>query len=241
MSRLLPQGPFDIVAAVAFRGCHSHGNSRRPEPTMLRMTAKRVSSQVALSGTLLAASLVSVAANVDGMTPVTGGPQIVLYLIQSFGSGGKSLRLYGLRIDEIHPIPNSPLVTTVGLVQRRELVNLQIVPHSDIRIQLGKRLSWDFTSEEFGPQSSFSRMTIGIPITGIERSPADNLPPWDPRTSPTAMPRNMAGDTRAGGMSLTLLTTVVTFPGKSNAAEIMPPNWRLRLDPVNRVCTLASC
>ena len=208
---------------------------------MQRMTAKRVSSQVVLSGTLLAASLVTLAGNVDGLTPVSGGPQIVLYLTQSLGSGGKSVRLYGLRIDEIHPIPNSPLVTAVGLVQRRELLNLQIVPHSDIRIQLGKRVSWDFTNEAFGPQSSFSRIAIGLPITGIERSPADNLPPWDPRASPSSMPRNSAGDSGAGGMSVALLMTVATFPGRSNAAEIMPPNWRLSLDPVNRVCTLASC
>jgi hypothetical protein len=193
-----------------------------------------------LSAVALAVSAV-IATSAEGMTPVSGGPQIVLYLTQSLGSGGKSVRQYGLRIDEIHPIPNSPLVTTVGLVQRRELVNLQIVPHSDIRLQLGRRLSWDFTSEEFGPQSSFSRMAIGVPITGIARSPAENLPPWDPPASPSSMPRNIAGDTRAGGMSLTLLTTVVTFPGKSNGAEIMPPNWRLSLEPVRGVCDLGSC
>jgi hypothetical protein len=193
-----------------------------------------------LSAVALAVSAV-IATSAEGMTPVSGGPQIVLYLTQSLGPGGKSVRLYGLRIDEIHPIPNSPLVTTVGLVQRRELVNLQIVSHSDIRIQLGRRLSWDFTREEFGPQSSFSRMAIGVPITGIEHSPAENRPPWDPRASPSSMPRNIADDTRAGGMSLTLLTTAVTFAGKSSGAEIMPPNWRLSLEPVRGVCNLGSC
>jgi hypothetical protein len=206
-----------------------------------RITAKRVSSQVVLSGTLLAASLVSVAGNIDGMTPVSGGPQIVLYLTQSLGSGGKSVRLYGVRIDEIRPIPNSPLVTTVGLVQRRELVNLQIVPHSDIRIQLGKRLTWDFTSEEFGPQSSLPRVAIGLPITDSTRSQADRLQPWDPRASPSSMPRNIAGDSGAGGMSVTLLITLVTFPGRSNSLEIMPPNGRLSLEPVSGVCNLGSC
>ena len=72
-----------------------------------------------------------IAPSAHAMTPVAGGPQIVLYISQSLGSGSTSVRLYGLRIDEIHPIPNTPLVTTVGLVQRRELVNLQIVPHSE--------------------------------------------------------------------------------------------------------------
>jgi hypothetical protein len=121
------------------------------------------------------------------------------------------------------------------------LVNLQIVPHSDIRIQLGRRLTWDFTNEEFGPQASWSRVTIGLPISGIKRSQADNLQPWDLRAPPSSMPRNIAGDSGAGSMSATLLTTVVAFPGRPNSVEIMPPNWRLRLEPVRGVCDLGSC
>jgi len=193
-----------------------------------------------LPAVALAVSAV-IATSAQGMTPVSGGPQMVLYVTQSLGSGSTSVRLYGVRIDEIHPIPNSPLVTAVGLVQRRELVNLQIVPHSDIRIQLGRRLTWDFTNEEFGPQASWSRVTIGLPISGIKRSQADNLQPWDLRAPPSSMPRNIAGDSGAGSMSATLLTTVVAFPGRPNSVEIMPPNWRLRLEPVRGACDLGSC
>jgi hypothetical protein len=194
-----------------------------------------------LSAIALAASAVF-ATSAEAMTPVSGGPQIVLYMTQSLWSGGKPVRLYGVRIDEIRPLPNSPLVTTVGLVQRRELLNLQVVPHSDVRIQLGRRLTWDFTSEEFGPQSGFSRLAIGLPITNVKSSQTDNLQPWDqPRAFLSSKPRNIAGDSGAGGMSVTLLTTVATFPGRSNAVEILPTNRRLSLEPVSSVCNLGSC
>lgn len=140
---------------------------------------------------LAAAGLVATSS--EAMTPVSGGPQIVLYFTQSLWSTGKPERLYGVRIDAIRPLPNSPLVTAVGLVQRRELLSLQIVPHSDIRLQLGRRISWDFTREEFGPQSGLSRVTIGLPITAFRRSEVDHLQPWDPRAPPS------------------ILTTVVSF------------------------------
>ena len=139
-------------------------------------------------------ALVATSSEATTMTPVAGGPQIVLYFTQSLWSTGKPERLYGVRIDAIRPLPNSPLVTAAGLVQRRELLNLQIVPHSDIRIQLGRRVSWDFTREEFGSQSgSLSRVTIGLPITAFRRPEVDHLQPWDPRTPPS------------------ILTTVVSF------------------------------
>jgi hypothetical protein len=136
---------------------------------------------------LAVAALVATSSQGATMTPVSGGPQIVLYFTQSLWSSGKPERLYGVRLDAIRPLPNSPLVTAVGLVQRRELLNLQIGPHSDIRLQLGRRVSWDFTREEFGPQSGLPRVTIGLPITAFERSETDHLQPWDPRTPPSIL------------------------------------------------------
>ena len=142
---------------------------------------------------LILCCAVATSAQAMTMTPVSGGPQIVLYFTQSLWSSGKSERLFGVRIDEIRPLPNSPLVTAVGLVQRRELVNLQFIPRSDIRIQLGRRVTWDFSSKEFGSASGRPRVTIGLPITGLKRSQADALQPRDPRTSAS------------------ILTTVVSF------------------------------
>jgi len=150
-----------------------------------------------------------VSASAEAVTPVSGGPQVVLYFTQSLWSSGKPERRYGVRIDEIRPLPNSPLITVAGLVQRRELLNLQIVPGSDIRLQLGRRVTWDFSRKEFGSASGLSRITIGFPISGLKGSETDSLQPWDPRTAPTSIPRNTAGDSDGGGMSVSLLTTVV--------------------------------
>ena len=136
------------------------------------------------------ASMVSIrpacAGNVVGAAPTSRSPQVMLYVSLPLGSRGSSSQpLYGLRIGELRTPRTTPQLTAIAPIQR-ELIDLQILAHSDVRIEFGKRLIWNITRGAFGPQSSEAVLAIGMPIKGIGLSELANQQPWDPGTSGTS-------------------------------------------------------
>lgn len=123
------------------------------------------------------------AGSVVGTAPASCGPQFMLYVTVPLSSrGNASLPLYGLRMGEFRKRPTTTQLVAVAPVQR-ELIDLQIVPHSDVRIQFGRRLIWDIPRGSFGPRSSMATLAIGVPIrsTGLSDPLNQQLrQPWDP-------------------------------------------------------------
>jgi hypothetical protein len=180
-----------------------------------RNSANRFKSRIFLSGAALAAAAAASAGNIVGMAPSCSSPQIMLYVSQSLGSHGTSFRVYGLRIEEVRALTTSPQSAVVGSLRRSELIDLRIVPHSQIRIELARRLTWDLTHEAFGTQASPS---LGLQIKSISFQDPPRLQPWDPRVSGLSV---MGGhpDPQAGGVSVAVAAAVVTLPWTSSAAR----------------------
>jgi hypothetical protein len=126
--------------------------------------------------------------------PVSCGPQFMLYVTLPLSSGGSSsLPRYGLRIGEFRKRPITTQLVAVAPVQR-ELIDLTIVAHSDVRVEFGRRLVWDIPRGAFGPQSSLATFAIGVPIKVSDAVNQQLRQPWDP--APSAMSASAGDPTR---------------------------------------------
>jgi hypothetical protein len=207
-----------------------------------RNTANRFTSRLLLSAASVAASAAACAGNFVGMAPTSHAPQIMLYVSQPLWSPGKSSRVYGLRIEEVQDLPPSLQPAAAGSLRSSVLVDLQLVPHSDIRIEFGRRFIWDFTHAAFGPQPSSSTLAIGLTIHTTRFPDPAPLQPWDLRAPGLSL---MAGRLvpvpQPGGVSVTVPAAVtlrwtpsVGRPGTtvSGFATLLPPS---------RVCGFWTC
>jgi hypothetical protein len=210
---------------------------------VLRNGANRFTSRILLSAASVAASAAAGAGDIVGMAPTSRSPQIMFYVSQTLWSPGTSLRVYGLRIEEVRSLPTSPQSAVAGSLRRSELFDLQIVPHSDIRIEFGRRLIWDFTHEAFGPQPSPSSVAIGLTIHRIRFPDPVRLQPWDlGAPGRSLMAGRLDPDPQTGGASVTVAATVVTLRLKPSVGSPGTSVSSLStLSPTSRVCGLWTC
>ena len=146
--------------------------------------------------------------------PASCGPQIMLYVSLPMGSqGSSSLPRYGLRVGEFRRRPTTTQLVAMPPTQR-ELVDLQMVAHADVRIEFGRRLIWNITRQTVGPQSSRAALTIGVPIRGVRLSDTVNQQPWDPGNSGmSALTDNPIPRRRVEGQSLAILKMIIPSHG----------------------------
>jgi hypothetical protein len=107
----------------------------------------------------------------------------MLYISHSVGGGGGSSHpTFGLRVDQIHQGGNYGDPDGGDPMQHRELVNWQMEAHSnfhisDVRVQLGRRVTYDVTNRSFGSARSRSTMALGVPtLRGSPSAPAGARP-----------------------------------------------------------------
>jgi len=206
-----------------------------------RNAANRFTSRILLGLASVVASAAACAGNIVGMAPTSRSPQIMLYVSQTLWSPGTSFRVYGLRIEEVRALPMSPQPGVAGSLRRSELFDLQIVPHSDMRVEFGRRLIWDFTREAFGPQSIPSSLAIGLTIQSIRFSDPARLQPWGLRAPGLSLlAGRLVPDPQASGVSVTVAAAIVTLrwmPISSGTAV----SGLTTLLPLSRVCGLWTC
>lgn len=201
---------------------------------MRRNAAIGLTCRIFLSGTSMAAGTAAYAGNIAGMAPTSRCPQIMVYVSQPLWSSGTSFRVYGLRVETVRAQPTSPQSAGVGFLRRSELLDLQIVPHSDIRIGFARRLIWDFTQEAFGPQSSLS---IVLPIKRLSSPDPARLQPWDLRASGLSlMAGSLVPDPRA------VAAAVVTLQWTPSAGKTVTAVSGLAISsPLSHICSLWTC
>lgn len=207
---------------------------------MQRNAANRFTSRILLSAVSVAASAAACAGNIVGMAPTSRSLQIMFYVSQPLWSPGTSFRVYGLRLEEVRAQPTSPQSAAVSSLRRRELLDLQLVPHSDIRVELGRRLIWDFTREAFGPQSSVSIM---LPIKSTTFPDPARLQPWVVRASGLSlMAGRLVPDPQARGVSVTVAAAVLTLRWTPSVGKrVTAVSGLATLLPLSRVCGLWTC
>lgn len=129
-------------------------------------------ASAALAGTL-ACSPPCNAAQPLAAAPAVHGPEIMLYFSQPIGPS-TSTRSFGLRIDQ-HSLPAllpAPTTNPSDLSGRRELLNLRMAAHQGIRLDFGRRLSWDFAAHRLGTPSEAAAVRIRTASQLTARSPA---------------------------------------------------------------------
>lgn len=112
-------------------------------------------------------------------TPGINGPEIMLYIALPIGPSAPA-RSYGLRIDQ-HSLPSRLPASTANandLSGRRELLNLRMAAHENLRIDIGRRVSWDFNRRQFNVPGGLPLMKPNLvrPMLAAGALPALALP-----------------------------------------------------------------
>jgi hypothetical protein len=92
----------------------------------------------------------------------------MLYFSHSVGAGGAARPTFGLKVDQLRQGANSGDPEAGDVMQRHELVNWQMEAHSnmhisDLRVQLGHRVTYDLTHRAFGSPATRSTLQLGVP------------------------------------------------------------------------------
>jgi hypothetical protein len=137
-------------------------------------SASRVFEQLLLFSGLLGWALVCRAADAISAVPGAHGPQMMLYIKQPLGARGAT-RVYGLRLEQMatSATPTAPMPGALPgeLARQREIVDLQIRHDSDVRLEFGRRATWNIGRHEFGPSGNQPGMTIRLPMA-VQPTPA---------------------------------------------------------------------
>jgi hypothetical protein len=100
----------------------------------------------------------------------------MFYFSQPIGPSAPA-RSYGLRIDQ-HSLPAllpAATANAADLAGRREIINLRMAAHEDLRLDLGRRVSWDFSRRQFNLSGDLPAMTprfrVGGPASAATPAP----------------------------------------------------------------------
>jgi hypothetical protein len=99
-----------------------------------------------------------------GNPPGMQGREISFYISQPIGPGSAN-RSFGFRLDQ-HSNPGSlpgGTGSAAELSGRRELLNLRMAAHENLRIDFGRRVSWDFGRRQFTQPGEMLMMKGGFP------------------------------------------------------------------------------
>jgi len=115
-------------------------------------------------------------AHADTLTAAPGpqGPEVMLYFKQPLGAP-RTARVYGLRIDQASLTPAVPGATNVALIGRRELLDLEVGGPAGMRLDIGRRLTWDFSRHQFNSPGS-TEMAVRLPAATSSTARALALP-----------------------------------------------------------------
>jgi hypothetical protein len=139
----------------------------------------RVVQRLRLLSGLLCWPLVCPAADGLQTVPAAHGPLMMLYLKQPLGARGAT-RIWGLRLQQAAPSPTQPAAlvgtmpagSTSAMPNQRAIVDLQIRRSADVRLEFGRRVTWNIGRHEFGLTANQPNMALRLPL---QPAPADML------------------------------------------------------------------
>ena len=116
-----------------------------------------------LASVLLSAMPTCFAGGAIGPATSVGGPWILFYIGVPLGPGGGG-HVFGLRIERPLRVPGPQASFPLVLNQNRELIDLQFRPHSDVRIEFDRRVTWNLGRQEFGLNNSRPGIVLHLPL-----------------------------------------------------------------------------
>jgi hypothetical protein len=101
------------------------------------------------------------------VAPSAHGPLMMLYVRVPLGAHGAG-RVYGLRVDQQSGTPPQagamaePI--TSAMPARRSIVDLQMTRASDIRVEFGRRVTWNVVRRELSLSGNQPSMALRLPM-----------------------------------------------------------------------------
>jgi hypothetical protein len=110
------------------------------------------------------AALVLASAGMMAMvTAQAAGPQIMMYVTVPL-DGHTHSHVFGLRLDKATTAPDIRAINPTSPLNRRALLDLQLGAHSALRLELDRRLTWDFDRQQWHESSLPATFTLRVPI-----------------------------------------------------------------------------
>jgi hypothetical protein len=92
---------------------------------------------------------------------------LMLYLRQPLGARGAA-RVYGLRVEQQGGTPPQAGAmtdpSTSAMPGQRSIVDLQMTRASDLRVEFGRRVTWNVARREIGLTSNQPSMALRLPM-----------------------------------------------------------------------------
>lgn len=112
-----------------------------------------------------------------GAVPEAHGPEFMLYVSLPIGPLAPA-RSFGLRIDQ-HSWAGPAHTAAPGITDlsgRREIVNLRMAEHQSLRLDLGRRVSWDFRTHRLALPSDPPALRLSAQsLASVPRLPAQRF------------------------------------------------------------------
>jgi hypothetical protein len=122
---------------------------------------------------VFAALVITGASMMTLVTARAAGPQIMMYVTVPL-DGHTHSHVFGLRLDKTAPAPDIRALNVISPLTRRALLDLQLGANSALRLELDRRLTWDFDRQQWHESSLPATFTLRVPT---REKPAAHEPP----------------------------------------------------------------
>jgi hypothetical protein len=105
------------------------------------------------------------------------GPQIMMYVTVPLDGHAHS-HVFGLRLDKATNAPDVRNIDPASPLNRRALLDLQLGANSALKLELDRRLTWDFDRQQWHESSLPATFTLRVPTRekpGPHDAPATQL------------------------------------------------------------------
>jgi hypothetical protein len=104
------------------------------------------------------------------------GPEVTVYLTLPLGTSIHD-HVFGLRLDKSAAPPDVRVVNPESPLNRRALMDLQLGAKSGLRLELARRLTWDFDRQELRQSSPPASFTLRLPVHAPASTAVTNTSP----------------------------------------------------------------
>ena len=96
------------------------------------------------------------------ITARAAGPQVMMYITVPLDGHAHS-HVFGLRLDKEAAPPDIRAINWTSPLNRRALLDLQLGADSALRLELDRRLTWDFDRQQWHQSSLPATFTLRVP------------------------------------------------------------------------------
>lgn len=121
----------------------------------------------------LVRTLMLVGAGMIAAAGTHAGPQVMLYVTLPLGAPGKG-HVFGLRVDRTRSAPDVHIINPDSPLNRRALLDLQLGADSALRLELDRRLTWDFGRQQWRLSSRPATIMLRVPVRAPLAEPVTN-------------------------------------------------------------------